>query len=341
MTDKVWQIPVTRGAIRLRKGRFIGARTEHSEGVARVLVSQSRDEGRTWAAPTILTEAAVPDLGDGAFLESKRHGLLYACRKNRPPAEFAIEVFQSRDGGKTWAAHSTVTGHTIEKPGGPSRGLWAPFLFETPNGRLLCIYDDENEPLLKGYPGHQWLLGRFWDPKKRVWDAPVVVSRAEGRTLSRDGMGTIAAVGKRLVCALESVAAQPPHPGLIRYVTSDDDGTTWSERKTLYQPPKHPHMALAPFLVRGSSSGRTLYCIFGTDEAQEAPDRPGTPPHGLHLDIKLSISNDGGATWGAPVTVYAGGHRNYLPGLIALPKNRVLALWIDFAANALKAQQLR
>lgn len=336
MQTEPWQVPVTRGAIRLRNGRLLGARTEHSRGTARVLVSESRDNGRTWATHGTLTEATVPDLGDGGFLDSKRHGLLYVCRKNRAPSSFAIDVHQSRDGGKTWIPHSNVTGHTFEKPEGPSRGLWAPHLFETPKGRLFCIYDDENTAFVKGYPGHQWLVGRFWDPKQKTWGEPVVVCRAEDRVLSRDGMGTIAAVGKRLVCAVESVAAEPPHPGVIRYVTSDDDGNTWSPRKLLYQAPEKPHMALSPYLIR--VTGKTLYCIFGTDEAQETPDRPGTPPPRLHLDIKLSISKDSGNTWATPTTLYSGGHRNYLPGLVNLPKNQALAIWIDFASNALKAQ---
>jgi hypothetical protein len=161
MDDETWQVPVTRGAVRLRDGRLIGARTEHSGGAASVLASESRDDGKTWTALSTIAEARVPDLGDGGFLDSRKHGLLYALRKNRPPKDFAIEVFQSRNGGKTWTPHSTVTSHALTETGGPSRGLWAPTLAETPGGRLLCVYDDENFPLLHGFPGHQWLMGRL------------------------------------------------------------------------------------------------------------------------------------------------------------------------------------
>lgn len=330
------KIPVTRGAIRRRSGALLGARTEHGKDGAVVLAAQSQDTGKTWSAPVLVVRDPdrTTDLGDGAFLESARHGLLYVCRHNHHEKKsYAIEVYQSTDSGKSWKAHSSVTSHTVTEPGGPSRGLWAPFLFETPGGRLLCIYDDENTPFLRGFVGHQWLMGRFWDTKNKTWGEPVVVCRAEGRELSRDGMGTIVSVGKRLVCALESVATELPHPGVIRVVTSDDDGQTWAPRRLLFQAPQRPHMALSPFLAKRTDG--TLACIFGTDEAQETPDKPGTPAPKLHLDIKLSLSHDGGASWSKPELLFSGGHRNYLPGLIALPKNQLFACWLNFAQDAL------
>ena len=337
MSEQPWKIPVTRGAIRLRSGALLGARTEHGKDGATVLASQSKDVGKRWSEPVAVVRDpdSKTDLGDGAFLESKRHDLLYVCRHNHHAAKsYAIEVYQSRDGGKSWSTHSTVTAHTALEPGGPSRGLWAPFLCETPGGRIFCVYDDENTPFVRGFVGHQWLMGRFWNVKTKTWDEPVVVSRAEGKKLSRDGMGAVICVGKRLICALESVDTEPPHPGVIRVVHSDDDGATWQPRRLLFQAPQRPHMALSPFLVRRTDGA--LACIFGTDEAQETPDKPGTPSAKLHLDIKLSLSHDGGMTWRAPELLFSGGHRNYLPGLVALPKNRLFAHWLNFAEDALQ-----
>lgn len=324
-----WKISVMRGTIRLRSGQLLGARTVHGKDGARVLVARSLDLGKTWSEPTVVVGDSdnTTDLGDGAFLDSKRYGLLYVCRHNHSAKKsYAIEVYQSLDQGKSWKWHSVAFA--------ARQGLWAPFLFETPGGRLLCVYDDEETPALAGFPGHQWLMGRFWDVARETWGMPVVLSRAEGEKLSRDGMGTVVAVGKRLVCTLESVATEAPHPGVIRVVTSEDEGTTWQPRRLLFQAPKRPHMALAPFLARRTDG--TLVCIFGTDESQEIPDKPGTPPPGLHLDIKLSTSRDGGTTWSAPETLFAGGHRNYLPGLVALPKNKLFALWINFTEDALQ-----
>jgi hypothetical protein len=294
-----------------------------------VLAVQSGDLGKTWDAPVVIVRDpdSATDLGDGAFLDSKRHGLLYVCRHNHHAQKaYAIEIYQSQNKGKSWHRHSIVINN--------AQGLWAPFLLETPGGRLLCVYDDEETPHLQGFPGHQWLMGRFWDRKIKAWGEPIVVSRAEDKKLSRDGMGTVVSVGKRLICALESVDTEPPHPGVIRFVTSDDDGNNWQPRRLLFQAPQRSHMALAPFLAKCTDG--TLVCVFGTDEAQETPDKPGTPAGKLHLDIKLSLSRDGGVNWSAPETVFVGGHRNYLPGLIPLPKNKLFACWINFAEDALQ-----
>lgn len=321
-----YSLPVMRGTIRLRSGRLLGARTEHKDN-ASVLVSESTDSGKTWKTlGSVVTDPdPTTDLGDGAFWESERHGLLYVCRHNHHAKKaYAIEVYQSTDGGKHWKAHSVACA--------TDHGLWAPVLFETPAGELLCVYDDEDTPARKGFPGHQWLSGRFWDGTS--WSAPVTLSRAsDPKQLSRDGMGTVVAVGKRLLCALESVDTAVPHPNCIRWVESTDGGHTWLPRRVLYQPAKPLYMALSPCLARLTDG--TLVCVFCTDEDRERPDRSGTPPPKLNMDLKAVVSRDGGATWSAPRLFYAGTHRNYLPGLVPLPKAKALLVWIDFDRSLL------
>lgn len=327
-----WAVSVMRGAIRLRSGHLLGARTEHDKDGAQVRVSWSQDQGKTWRELGVLTQDpdSATDLGDGAFLDSKRHGLLYVCRHNHHAAKsYAIRVHQSRDGGKSWKPHSTAFA--------ADHGLWAPVLVETPKGELLCVYDDEDTPARQGFPGHQWLSGRFWDGK--VWGSPVTLSRAtDPKHLSRDGMGTVVAVGEHLLCALESVDTAPPHPGCLRLVESHDGGHTWEPRRPLYQPAKRPHMALAPCLARLGNG--TLVCVFGTDEDRELPDKPGTPPPQLHQDLKAVVSRDQGKSWSAPRELYTGTHRNYLAGLVPLNKDTALLVWIDFDKSLL-AQEVR
>jgi hypothetical protein len=145
-------------------------------------------------------------------------------------------------------------------------------------------------------------------------------------------MGTAVALSRRrLGCALESVQTFRPHANLVRFVTSDDGGRTWSwtreERRVLYQPAKPDFMALAPYLTRLADGA--LACVFCTDEDRDQPDRSGTPPGRLNMDVKLVTSADGGRTWGAPETVYADTHRAYLPGLVEVKAGRVLASFVD------------
>ena len=268
-------------------------------------------------------------MGDGNLV---RQGgdLLCAYRLNRKPA-YAVRVARSADGGETWTDHSTVEAVSEEGPG-PSRGLWAPFLLVTKRGRIQCYYDDEHTPWLRGFSGHQWVTMREWDGHR--WGGGVTVARAHGpKLLSRDGMATVVETAPgRLLCAFESVQTDSPHAGVARFVTSDDGGRSWSwthkERSVLYEPKDRRFLVLCPWLAR---IGRNLVCTFVTDEDRPEPGVSGTPAHRLKLDVKSVLSHDGGRTWErVATTVYRGTSHNYLSGVVALPKDRLLCTFLDF-----------
>lgn len=311
--------------------RLLVARTAPREGGTAILLSESRDEGRTWHdGATIATDLrAGMDMGDGNLVSFKGR-LLYVYRFNRKPS-YAVRVAQSADGGRTWTDHSTVE-VVAEEGEGPSRGLWAPFLFVTAKGRLQCYYDDEHTPWARGFSGHQWVTMREWNGTK--WGEAVTVARAhDPQLLSRDGMATVIETAPgRLLCAFESVQTERPHAGVARYVTSDDGGRTWSwskrERAVLYEPKDRRFLVFCPWLAR---VGRDLVCTFVTSEDRPEPGVSGTPPHLLKLDVKSVLSHDGGRTWDRKATtVYEGTHRNYLSGVVALPRNRLLCTFLDF-----------
>jgi hypothetical protein len=339
----VFPVAGARSIARLSDGTLIAARGSGGRPAGGVAVwcATSRNGGRTWRDAGVVASDPEPDtdLGDGTFVSGEGGGIYYTYRHNRyrgahaDRPDYAIRVARSSDGGRTWQPHSTVTAHTLAAGERPSRGLWAPFLLRTSDGRLQCYYDDEKTPYDAGFRGHQWLIMRTWNPSDRAWEDPVTVSRAhDAAHLSRDGMGTVVALSPtRLLCALESVQTSPPHANVVRYVTSDDGGKTWSwqrrERGVLYQPAKRDFMALAPFLTRLAEG--TLACAFCTDEDRDQPDRSGTPPHGLHMDIKVVTSADGGRTWSPPEAVYAETHRAYLPGLTETAPGHLLASFLD------------
>ncbi|MES2462484.1 MAG: sialidase family protein [Armatimonadota bacterium] len=303
---------------------------------------QSTDEGRRWRDLGQIAVDPEPgtDMGDGALLRLRGGHLLYCYRHNHyrgtreKTPDYAIRIAVSMDNGRHWESHSIVTSHTLPDKNGPSQGLWAPFLFETPDGDLKCCYDDEKTPLEAGFPGHQWLMLRTWEPRSRTWRGPTVVSRAhDPKHLSRDGMGTIVALSiNRLLCALESVQVTPPHANLVRFVMSEDGGKTWSwqrgGRGVLYQPKKRDCMALSPYLTRLMDG--TLACVFCTDEDREKPDRSGTPPHQLNMDVKMITSRNRGNSWSPPQTI-TDSHRAYLPGIVENRDGTLLAAWTDFA----------
>jgi hypothetical protein len=336
-------MPGGKGPVVLPSGEILIAGGA-TEGGKRLLVCHSSsDEGKSWRRVGTITEDSEPtaDVGDGNIVRLKDGRLLIVFRRNhtrRPKPDYAIEVAESRDEGRTWRKHSVVQ---TSQSGGhrPSRGLWAPFLLVTSDGGLQCYYDDENIPWLRGFPGHQWvMMERFVGGR---WVRPTVVSRANNpRHLSRDGMAVVVETAPgRLFCALESVQVRPPHAGMLRWVTSDDGGRTWSwaqrERGVLYEPKDTRYHAFAPWLV--SSSGRLL-CVFATNEDRDRPGISGTPAHQLNLDIKSIASIDNGATWDRNARlVYGGTHRNYLPSVVGLPSGKLLSTFIDFDRGGLTA----
>lgn len=315
---------------------------ESSNGETRLVANFSRDGGRSWRASGTIARAdwARADLGDGNAVVAN-DGTIYACfRRNRAPKRYEIGVSFSKDRGATWTELPSV--QTYEPQGeGPSRGLWAPSLFLTRSGELLCVYDDEGTPFDRGFPGHQWLMMRRWRPAQRQWSSEVTVARAKNRTdLSRDGMASfVETEPDHLICAFESVRTAPPHQNVIRTVESRNGGRNWSwseaDRPIAYSAPDPRFGVVSPWLMDLGKGN--LLLIFGSNEARSTPIRSGTPAHELQLEIRLSQSRDGGKSW-SPSMLIAGGVSNYLPGLMRDRKGTIFATWLDFEAGPKIAQ---
>ena len=343
-----WDRPTTgpsgpRGGLQLPDGTALGVRHVTRDGRVLFLVTQSKDDGRTWSERgTIAHDTPGTDLGDGHLLRLRDGRLWCSYRRIHAPRSYAIEIAESIDGGATWQAHSVVDRSIVDEPSRHSRGLWASFLLQRSDGVIQCYYDDERTPFDAGRRGHQWVTMRTWAAETRAWTAPVVVSRAPGEELSRDGMPSVVELpGGRLLATVECVAAQRPHANVIRSVTSDDGGATWSwrERGVVYQP-RGTFMALAPWTIRTRDG--VLICVFCTDEDRDTPDVSGMPPRRLSMDVKYVVSRNEGKTWSPPQVVYDEHHRNYLPGIIELAGDGgLLVQWVNYAAGGYMARRGR
>ncbi len=337
-----------KGFVELIDGSILAARTFRGEDGARVVCSKSGDGGRSFSQLGVITHDPNrrTDLGDGHLIQLRDRRLLYSYRHNhyrgthadRP--SFSIRVAVSNDGGKTWSDHSTVQRVDSDTGRHPSRGLWASFLLEKRDGSLQCYYDDENAAYAAGRPGHQWLRMKTFERTSGQWIEPVTVCRTTDPShLARDGMASVVELpdGRlpdgRLLCAVESCDVTPPHPNLIRQVTSTDGGKTWSTRREiLYRPAKPNHMAVSPWICRLTDG--TLICVFATDEDRSAPDKPGTPVWRLNMDLKYVISTDDAQHWSSGAeTIYNGSHKSYMPGIAQLRNGRhagsLLVLFYD------------
>lgn len=342
---QVWRAEGAKGFLVLPDGGVLATRTEVTGSGVRVVCSLSTNGGRTWLQRSTIVSDPDPtaDIGDGNLLLRRNGELLYVYRHNRYRGEYtdkpyySVKVAISKDRGQSWSAHSTVL--EVQPIGdGPSRGLWAPFLFETREGVLQSYYDDEYAPWQKGFSGHQWVRMHTWNPAAGRWQNPVTVSRAHNPAhLSRDGMPSVVELSRgHLLCVLESVQTFLPHAGVIRCVESCDGGRTWSwtreERRVVYQPRNTDFMALAPWVAKLWED--TLLCAFITDEDRKTPDKPGTPPPYLNMDVKCIWSTDGGRTWSRPAqTIYADTHKCYMPSVAVLKRGakeaEILVLFLE------------
>jgi hypothetical protein len=335
-----------KGFVQISAGDILAARTHGRSNETYVVCSRSEDGGRTWRdLSTIVRVPGAQDLGDGHLVQIKSGEVLYSFRQNSARVAtngmqtYSIRIAASRDGGRSWQPHSVVAeseAHPVS-----TCGLWSSFLLARRDGTLLCFYDDEATPDREGFHRHQWLMAKTWHPGHQAWERPVAVSRAEGRLLSRDGMASVLELKSgRLLAALESAQTDKPHANLIRFVTSDDGGATWSwqanARGVLFEPADRRHMAVAPWLAQGPDD--TLVCVFATDEDRTEPDQPGTPPARFHMDIKCVLSRDGGRTWTRQAQpVFTTSHRCYAPGVAVLQDGSLLVTCADFATRRFPA----
>jgi hypothetical protein len=339
-----------KGFVQLSSGEVLATRTHCESNEALVVCSRSEDDGRTWRdLSTIVRVPGKQDVGDGHLIQLKSGEVLYSFRQNftgggaKEARTYSIRVAASRDGGRSWRPHSVVAESIAASDASRDdiRGLWSSYLLAKRDGDLLCFFDDEATPDREGFHGQQWLMAKTWDPKQQTWGQPVIVSRSGERQLSRDGMASVVELESgRLLAALESAQTDKPHVNLIRFVTSDDGGKTWSwrtnDRSVLFEPGDHRHMAVAPWLAQ--CPGDTLICVFATDEDRAEPDQPGTPPAQFHMDIKCVLSCDGGKSWTQRAeTVFTGSHRCYAPGVAVLQDRSLLLTFVDFATGVAHA----
>lgn len=320
-----------KGPLCLSDGRLIMVRGAR----ARLVAQESKDEGRTWTdLGTVATDPDLhADMGDGNVVAIPGGKLLCVYRHNHHQVpDFAIEVAMSADDGVTWKPHSVVMRSSPKGPG-PSRGLWAPFLFVSRKGRVQCFFDDEATPNAKGYRGHQWISMKTLRTDG-TWQGLVTAARSHADSkLSRAGMASVVELPSgEMLCAYEAVQTDGLSRGEIHLVRSWDGGQTWSWKTAQEERiviPKHGH-AFCPWLTRLPSGA--LVCLYANNEAQAHPAELGTPAHLLNLDIACTSSRDGGHTWKAdPKPVYEGGHRSYMPSATTLTgPDRLFVTFIDF-----------
>ncbi|KAL6712725.1 hypothetical protein ACLMJK_009663 [Lecanora helva] len=308
-------------ANRLSDGSLIGAYTAFSGGNNIIKTVRSTDGGATWQALGTVTQGAsnANDIDNPYILQLPSGKVLCAFRNHSKDPNtgaytyFRITICISSDQGKTWSYLSTPASDS-----GPVNGNWEPFLRNAQAG-LQIYYSRENSAQ------DQDTLERFSTDGGATWSAPQTISGA-GIT-SRDGMTGVTTIsGTKLLAVFET---ETTGVFSIASITSTDDGKTWGNRRTIYNPSSPNTSAGAPQIA---TVGTSLAVSFQTNEDQvltaPASDYVGK------VAAKLITSTDGGATWGNKITV--GQVQSVWPSLYTLNSASFLMLFDNGGAKAQK-----
>lgn len=332
--------------LKLASGEILAAVGSEMARSAAINCYISADEGKTWRfrSEMLRDDRTGVDMGDGDLKQLPDGQVLYSFRHNRRDKregkEWNIKILQTKDDGRTWTFHSTVSSHTNS-----DAGLWSSFLFQRQDGVLQCYYDDEYTPSLTGFPGHQWATMKTWDGTR--WVNPVTVSRAKDPAkLSRDGMCSVCQISESdLICVVESVQTEAPFRGCLRMITSSDGGAHWSwsavERKIVYAPSSGDFNALAPWMIKLANGD--LLVVFTTDEDRDQPGEASTGV--LFMDLKYLISKDSGKSWRRPggandvIEYYTNPPVSgvYFPGVTEVSPGKVLVQYMKKRQHRCKA----
>ncbi|KAJ8114100.1 hypothetical protein OPT61_g3934 [Boeremia exigua] len=296
-------------ATKLANGSIVGAYTSIQGDNTTILTVRSTDNGVSWQLlGSVDTGPKATKDVDNPYVHELPDGKLLCTFRNHDRASpstysfYRITICVSEDGGATWKYLSTPA----SDPAGPT-GNWEPFLQQALDGTLQLYYSRENNPT-----DQDSLLRRSGDGGK-TWTSAQIISGTGLNT--RDGMLGVArtSVGSRSKVAVFETG----NPGLgtpfgVWSVRSEDDGASWSSKRTVvYQP--SGHNAGAPQIIR---VGDKLVASFGTDEDG------GIWPGGA---IKLMVSSDQGASWADKTIVHEASA--YWAGLLALDEKQFLVLY--------------
>jgi hypothetical protein len=213
---------------KLQNGDWLAVYTVSPGASSRLEIARSTDNARTWS---VLSTVSDPGRHiDNGFLFQRPDGrVLLTGRSLIPGQSYRLPVWRSTDDGRTWGNSYLSVIDANESPGGAqNRGLWEPFLFLLPDGRLSVLYADET--YADASPSRSQVVAqRVSSDGGATWGPETVAAGAAGTepnaTNLRPGMPGIArmADGRHiLVFEVCNEAANCP----VRQKFSSD-GTTW------------------------------------------------------------------------------------------------------------------
>ncbi len=236
----------------------------------------STDNARTWIPLATIAEPGR-NLDNGSLVLMPDNTLRLTGRsvvsaindRGEAVRSYHLPVYQSRNGGKTWVFLSQVdtSEPLLQGPGQPSVGLWEPFLFLLPSGKVACAYASEKHTQER--PAFSQTVAERVSPDGgKTWGREITLAAQPGGGGQRPGMPVIARmVNGRYIAVYEIIGIGE---GDVHYKTSPD-GKTWA--RGIGTPIAGQHQG--PWVV-SLQSGRLLV---------------------TSCENQMSYSDDLGATW--------------------------------------------
>lgn len=245
-----------------------------------VVVTQSRDAGKTWSTPVVAAAQCNEVNMDTPELLQLQNGAILLCYGTRPRAalqrrpdstkRFEIRVQQSRNGGATWENEAVLyrAGSSFDN------GCWEPAAVQLPNGEIQLFFANE-APYTESNEQNISLL-RSLDNGLTWSDAPQVVAFRKG---SRDGMPVPLWLQKekKVVVAMEDPGYKNFKPYLLQSAANGQwprviDGKDKDRWYALKEPITDTVYAGAPHL-RQLSTGETILSYQSTEGRKVNRDR--------------------------------------------------------------------
>lgn len=247
---------------------WFSVRTVFQKGSpTRLVLARSDDRCRTWKD---LTSVAEPgrNLDNGLLFRMPGESLLLACRSVAvDESSGRLKLFRGDKEGKEWTAAGIIDASEVAPRTIFGRGLWEPWLYPLPDGRLAAAYANEKHSRDTPPFSQVCSVSVSADGGARWGQHHLLASQPGGGKL-RPGMPVVIRLRNRRYLAVYEVVGPLGAPV---YLKESDDGLNWPDG--LGRPIKG-HQA-GPFVLE-LGDGRLLL---------------------TSCSNRISWSDDGGKTW--------------------------------------------
>lgn len=257
--------------VRLANGEWLAAYAVFGDpGGSVIHVKRSVDNMRSW---TPVTRIAEPGRQlDNAFLVRLANGdVLLAMRSLVAKRSYRVQVYRSRDGGKSFRFLSVIDAN--ERPrGSESVGVWEPFVHQLSDGRVVALYANEKRSVAR--PSFSQVVSqRVSRDGGRTWGRETSVVAEPGGGKARPGEPNVVRVKDGAYVMFYEVCGSEDCTG---HLSTSRDGTTWSPMghatiPGVHQNPQGLALPDGTLVVTSNSAGVVVSRDFGATWRPNAP----------------------------------------------------------------------